>query len=91
MPKLETRLLAIATVLGICLCLQGASAQTAACKSIEKESERLACYDRSASTAKTTGAAKARHHTPPPPELDELLDDVNKRLHGRTKAICRGC
>lgn len=66
-------------------------AQTSACKNIASESERLACYDKSARAVKTAGAARTKNHQPPPPELENLLDDVNRRIDDRTRAICRGC
>ena len=62
----------------------------AACTSVVDDRERLACYDKSAQAVKKPGP-RPKSHQPPPPELETLLDDVNRRIDDRTKAVCRGC
>ncbi len=87
---LETRMRLVAILIGISAFSNVVLAQTPACKSIASESERLACYDKSAQAVKKPGP-RPKSHQPPPPELETLLDDVNRRIDDRTKAVCRGC
>ena len=53
------------------------------------ESERLACYDKSARAVKTAGAARTKNHQPPPPELENLLDDAHRVCDLRKSMSCR--
>ena len=69
-----------------------AIAQTSECQSIQKASDRLACYDRAAApAARIKPAAVAPTPAAPSGQPADLLADENARLDAKIKNICRGC
>lgn len=70
-----------------------ALAQAAECQSIQKASDRLACYDRSAAPVSKVKPAAASEASPPlrsDGSVDPLAAE-NARLDAKIKNICRGC
>ena len=62
------------------------------CQSIQKASDRLACYDKAAPpTGKSKPAAAAVTASPPPDQGGDALSAENARLDARINNICRGC
>jgi hypothetical protein len=76
-------------VLALCACAQGASGAGLDCRSIEKTSERLACYDAASPPRKDkpatveTDASRAAYKDP--------LIEEDARTNAKLKNICRGC
>jgi hypothetical protein len=82
----------VVLLLALCAFCGPAVAQTSECQSIQKASDRLACYDRAApptSRAKPSAASPAPASQPGQP-VDALAAE-NARLDARIKNICRGC
>jgi hypothetical protein len=66
-------------------------AQTSDCQSIQKASDRLACYDR-ASPPLSRSKSSAKHKTATQEEgQGDLLADETARLGKKISNICRGC
>jgi hypothetical protein len=79
----------ILAVLALCAFAQGASAAGTDCRTIEKTSERLACYDAASPRRKDkpaaveTDASRAAYKDP--------LIEEDARTNAKLKNICRGC
>ena len=69
-------------------------AQTTQCQSIQKPSDRLACYDKAAppAAAKTPPAgSKTASSSLDQAKVVDMLAAENSRLDAKLKTICRGC
>jgi hypothetical protein len=79
-------------LLALCAFCAPAFAQTTECQSIQKASDRLACYDRAAAPTSRVkpSAASAAPSSQPGQPVDALAAE-NARLDARIKNICRGC
>lgn len=89
-----------AVFVAICALSQPAIAQTSECKAITDADTRLACYDRIASTAKSSAAAKPAPRAvaakPDAGKADaakyvDSISDEDALMNARLKNICRGC
>jgi hypothetical protein len=89
-----------AVLAAICALSQPAVAQTSECKGITDADTRLACYDRIASPAKSSAAAKpasravAAKADAGKAEAGIYVDSISAEdavMNARLKNICRGC
>ena len=82
----------VALLIAICALSQAAAAQTPECKSITGPNERLACYDRAATPAKSVErpAASKTPNADQPKYVDKIGAE-DARMNARLKNICRGC
>jgi hypothetical protein len=82
----------IAILVALCAFCGAATAQTTECQSIQKASDRLACYDKA-----MPPLAKRKPTTSSPlssAQTDQNADPLaaeNARLDSRINNICRGC
>ena len=84
-----------AIAIGLCsLAISPASAADEQCHSIKSDMGRLACFDRWAPAAQSSGEARpAADPKVGGPFVDpvEWLRAENDKIAGRLKGICRGC
>lgn len=89
-----------AVFVAICTLSQPAIAQTSECKAITDADTRLACYDRIASTARSSAAAKpapravAAKADTGKADAGKYVDSISAEdalMNARLKNICRGC
>jgi hypothetical protein len=84
-----------AVFVAICTLSQPAIAQTSECKAITDADTRLACYDRIASSAKSSAAAKpAPRAVAAKADAGKYVDSISAEdalMNARLKNICRGC
>jgi hypothetical protein len=91
-----------AVFVAICALSQPAIAQTSECKAITDADTRLACYDRIASPARSSAAAKpAPRAVAATGKADagkadagkfvDSISDEDALMNARLKNICRGC
>jgi hypothetical protein len=81
----------VIALIAICSLSQAAFAAGPECKSISAPGERLACYDKAATPAKSVEKPMASK-TPEADQskyVDAISEDV--RMNARLKNICRGC
>jgi hypothetical protein len=76
-------------VLALCLGAQGAFAAGPDCRTIERTSERLACYD-AASPPKKEKPAAVETDSARAAYKDPLIEE-DARTNAKLKNICRGC
>ena len=82
----------VALLVALCASCGPVLAQTTACQSIPKASDRLACYDKaSPPTVKAKSAATPAAPSPQSGGVVDLLAAENARLDAKIKNICRGC
>ena len=83
----------VALLIAICALSQAAAAQTPECKSITGPNERLACYDRAATPAKSALERPAASRTPNAdrPKYVDTIGAEDARMNAQLKNICRGC
>jgi hypothetical protein len=89
---MRNKMKVIALTIGIFALSQAAIAQTPECKSIAASGERLACYDKAATPAKTTqrpAASKAPNADPA--KYVDTISAEDARMNAQLKNICRGC
>jgi hypothetical protein len=82
----------VAPLIAILLLSQAAAAQTQECKSISGPNERLACYDRAATSAKAVERPAASR--PANADRSKYVDTISAedaRMNAQLKNICRGC
>jgi hypothetical protein len=82
----------IALLIAICSLSQAAVAAGPECKSISAPGERLACYDKAATPAKSVEQPTASKT--PKPDQSKYVDAISEedaRMNARLKNICRGC
>jgi hypothetical protein len=77
-------------VLALCAFAQGASAAGTDCRSIEKTTERLACYDAASPPKKDRPAAVVETDGSRAAYKDPLIEE-DARTNAKLKNICRGC
>lgn len=83
---------AVALLVVFCAFCGPAIAQTGECQSIPKASDRLACYDKAASSAaRVKSSAVAPTPVAQSGNAGDLLAEENARLDAKIKNICRGC
>ena len=85
-----------AVLVALCMLSQTAVAQLSECKSIADAGTRLACYDRIATPAPSSAAAKPAMRAAPAPKTDRgaYVDSISAEdalMNARLKNICRGC
>jgi hypothetical protein len=85
----------VALLIALCAVGGPALAQAAECQSIQKVSDRLACYDKAAAPAGKVRPAAASEAAPASaPQSGSTIDLLaveNARLDAKIKNICRGC
>ena len=82
----------ITLLVALCAFYGPAIAQTTDCQSIQKASDRLACYDKAApAKSKAKAATASPAPSPQPGQAVDLLAAENARLDAKIKNICRGC
>jgi hypothetical protein len=89
---MRNKMKVIALTIAICALSQAAIAQTPECKSIAASGERLACYDKAATPAKTAqrpAASKAANADPA--KYVDTISAEDARMNAQLKNICRGC
>jgi hypothetical protein len=83
---------AVALLIAICALSQAAAAQTPECKSIAGPNERLACYDRAATPAKSVERpATSKTPNAEQPKYVDKIGAEDARMNAQLKNICRGC
>jgi hypothetical protein len=75
---------------------QGAVAQTSECSTVQKASDRLACYDRVTPPTAAKLASSKQKAAASKTSLDQgaVVDGLaveNSKLNAKLKSICRGC
>jgi hypothetical protein len=85
-----------AILVAICALSQSAIAQTSECKAITDADTRLACYDRTTSSAASSAAAKPASRTAPASKVEagKYVDSISAEdalMNARLRNICRGC
>jgi type VI secretion system VasI family protein len=82
----------VALLIAMCALSQAAAAQTPQCKSITGPNERLACYDRAATPAKSVERpAASRTPNAEQPKYVDTISAEDARMNAQLKNICRGC
>lgn len=82
----------ITLLIALCMSCGPAIAQTSACQSIAKASDRLACYDKAAPpTSRSKPAATSPTPSTQQGQAVDQLAAENARLDAKIKNICRGC
>jgi hypothetical protein len=83
---------AVALVVALCTFCGPAFAQANECQSIQRASDRLACYDKAAAAAvRVKPAVASPAPATQPGQTGDLLAEENARLDTKIKNICRGC
>ncbi len=85
-----------AVIVALCMLSQGAHAQLSECKAITDSGTRLACYDRIATPAPSSAAAKSTARAAPPAKADgrasvDSISSEDAAMNARLRNICRGC
>jgi hypothetical protein len=85
-----------AVIVALCMLSQGAHAQLSECKAITDAGTRLACYDRIATPAPSSAAAKPTARAAPPAKTDgrasvDSISSEDAAMNARLRNICRGC
>jgi hypothetical protein len=87
----------VALLVALCAFCGSAIAQTSECQSIQKASDRLACYDKLSPTSNKAKAAAtpSTSSTSTPAkqqgQVGDMLANENAQLDKRINNICRGC
>jgi hypothetical protein len=88
----------VGLLVALCAFCGSAFAQSSECQSIQKASDRLACYDKlspASNKAKAAAAAPSAPSTSTPTkqqgQLGDMLANENAQLDKRINNICRGC
>jgi hypothetical protein len=82
----------VALLVALCTLCGPAIAQNDECRSIQKASNRLACYDKAASpAARVKPSVASPAPAAQPGQAVDLLVQENARLDATIKNICRGC
>jgi hypothetical protein len=82
----------VALLIAICALSEAAAAQTPQCKSISAPGERLACYDKAATPAKSVERpAASKTPNADRPKYVDTISAEDARMNAQLKNICRGC
>jgi hypothetical protein len=82
----------VALLVTLCAFCGPAIAQTSECQSVQKASDRLACYDRAAPpTSQGKPAAASQTSSSKRDQAQDPLAAENARLDAKINNICRGC
>ncbi len=81
----------IALFISLCALSQAAIAQTTDCKSIQKPTERLACYDKASPVEKSAVRTTTNSSKVDPSNYVDSISAEDAVMNARLKSICRGC